>query len=117
MSRSSSVSTKDRASQNKRPKPPKQRRDDSESFDVRSQYTPFFPQPQPQPTWVSGAQYPMSSQPFNGAMQTNYHNPMSLGQYIPQTQQFGAPMMNNGVMQGYNNMSQVSIILSDQGAI
>jgi hypothetical protein len=111
MSRSSSLSTKDRASQNKRPKAPKQRRDDSESFDVRSQYTPFFPQPQG-PTWASTQQFaPTGPQPFNGVVQTNYPNPMQ-PQFIPQpAPQFnpGMPInnMNNGNMPMYNPMSQV----------
>jgi hypothetical protein len=112
MSRSSSVSTKDRASQSKRPKATKQRRDDSESFDVRSQYTPFFPHPQPQVTWVPGPQYPpMVSQPFNGAVQNNYQNQMPMGQFVPPTPQFNAAMMGNGSMQAYNNMPQVSMKL------
>lgn len=114
MSRSSSVSTKDRASQNKRPKPPKQRRDDSESFDVRSQYTPFFPQPQG-PTWAPTQQFtPMGPQPFNGVVQNNYLNPMQT-QFIPPAPQFNPGMainnMNSGNMQSnmpmYNPMPQV----------
>ena len=120
MSRSSSVSTKDRASQNKRPKPPKQRRDDSESFDVRSQYTPFFPQPQG-PTWAPPQQFaPMGPQPFNGAVPNNYPNPMQ-PQFIPPAPQFpqGMPIsnMNNGSMQSnmpiYNPMQQVIISYSN----
>jgi len=105
MSRSSSVSTKDRAAQNKRPKPPKQRRDDSESFDRRSQYTPFFPQPQV-PTWVPQPQYStMSTQPFNATLQNNYQ-PAIPPQYVQPSQQYNQNMMSNGNMQQYNNMAQ-----------
>ena len=108
MSRSSSVSTKDRSGQSKRAKAPKQRRDDNESFDVRSQYTPFFPQQQIPQTWVPSPQYsPMAPQQFNGAVQNNYQTPMSQ-QYGQPNQQFNPIMMNNGNMQPYNTMPQVS---------
>jgi hypothetical protein len=105
MSRSSSVSTKDR-SQSKKPKAPKQRRDDSESFDVRSQYTPFYAQPQ-MPTWTPTPQYsPVGPQPFNGPVQSTYQHPMP-AQFGPPTQQFNSGQMNNGSMQAYNNIPQV----------
>lgn len=106
MSRSSSVSTKDRASQNKRPKTTKQRRDEPESFDVRSQYTAFYPQPQV-PTWLPTPQYPpMVSQQFNaGVAQNGYQNPLP-SQFVPPTQQYNQAMMVNGGMQAYNNMPQ-----------
>lgn len=106
MSRSSSVSTKDRVSQGKRPKPPKQRRDDSESFDKRSQYTPFYPQPQG-PTWVSQPQFnPMNPQQFNGAIQSAYTNAMPT-QFVQPAQQFNSGMIGNSTMQPYGNMQQV----------
>jgi len=113
MSRSSSVSTKDRASQNKKPKQTKQRRDDSESFDVRSQYTPFFPQPQG-PTWAPAQQFaPMGPQQFNGVVQNNYPTPMQQPQFMPPTQQFNAGMpisnMNSGSIPGYSAMPQVNM--------
>lgn len=109
MSRSSSVSTKDR-SQSKKPKTTKQRRDDSESFDVRSQYTPFYSQPQ-MPTWTSTPQYsPVGPQPFNGPVQNTYQHPMP-AQFGPPTQQFNPGQMNNGNMQAYNNMPQVSSLV------
>jgi hypothetical protein len=107
MSRSSSVSTKDRSGQAKRAKPAKQRRDDNESFDVRSQYTPFFPQ-QPMPTWAPTPQYsPVVPQQFNGSgVQGNYQNPMPQ-QFGPPNQQFNQVMMNNPGVQTYSNMPQV----------
>jgi hypothetical protein len=109
MSRSSSVSTKDRAVQNKRPKATKQRRDDSENFDVRSQYTPFFPQPQV-PTWVSAPQYsPVVTQQYGaGASPNSYQNPGPTP-FVPPAQQFNQPMMTNGASQAYNNMPQVNV--------
>ncbi|KAF4628086.1 hypothetical protein G7Y89_g10070 [Cudoniella acicularis] len=105
MSRSSSVSTKDRSSQNRKPKPAKQRRDDSDSFDVRSQYTPFFPQPQ-MPTWTPTPHYsPVAPQPFNGPVQNLYQNPMP-PQFTAPAQQFSSSSMNNGNMQVYNPVPQ-----------
>jgi hypothetical protein len=106
MSRSSSVSTKDKTGQSKKPKAAKQRRDDSESFDVRSQYTPFFPQPQMQ-SWIPTAHYaPMGPQQFSGGGQNAYQNSMP-PQFVGQTQQFSSIPVNNGNMQTYNNMPQV----------
>ncbi|CAG8979077.1 hypothetical protein HYALB_00000206 [Hymenoscyphus albidus] len=105
MSRSSSVSTKDRSGQGKRTKTTKQRRDDSESFDVRSQYTPFFPQPQ-MSAWTPSQHYsPMVPQPFNGAGQGVYQTPIPQ-QFSAPVQQFNPAPINNGNMQGYNTMQQ-----------
>ncbi|KAI0407652.1 hypothetical protein F4802DRAFT_520646 [Xylaria palmicola] len=50
VSRASSVSAKDKSNLGKRGKTGKQRRDDSESFDSRSQYIKYFA-PQPQMEW------------------------------------------------------------------
>ena len=107
MSRSSSVSTKDRAGQTKRSKPPKQRRDDSDSFDVRSMYTPIFPQQQvPGPTWAPNPQYPPLGvqQPFVTGVQNAYS--VGNSQFVPQTQHYNPAMMNNGSMPGYANVPQ-----------
>jgi len=102
ISRSSSVSVKDRTGAGKRGKPGKQRRDDSESFDVRSQYTPFFP-PQQQPSWSPVPQYgPMVSQ-FNNTMQNTYPGAPA-PTYGQPPQQFHAPMMGSGMMPTYNQM-------------
>lgn len=102
MSRSSSVSTKDR-SQSKKPK--KQRRDDSESFDVRSQYTPFFPQPQ-LPTWAPTPQYsPAGPQPFNGNVPNSFQHSMP-SQYGPPAQQYNHVQMNSGTMPVYSTTPQ-----------
>ncbi|ESZ92665.1 hypothetical protein SBOR_6926 [Sclerotinia borealis F-4128] len=101
MSRSSSVSMKDKG---KRGKAGKQRRDDSESFDVRSQYTPYFPQQQAQPAWIPTQSYgTMGVQQFNGVMPSNYQNQMP-AQFVPPPQPFVPTMMNSGNMQPYNNM-------------
>ncbi|KAF5626469.1 R3H domain protein [Fusarium tjaetaba] len=55
VSRASSVSAKDKSNIGKRGKTGKQRRDDSDSFDSRHQYTPYWgPQQQ---TWISQPQY------------------------------------------------------------
>ncbi|KAM3074655.1 hypothetical protein ACMFMG_008083 [Clarireedia jacksonii] len=106
MSRSSSVSTKDKTGQGKRGKLGKQRRDDSESFDVRSQYTPFFPQQQAQPSWVPTQNYaPMGVQQYNGVVQGNYQNQIQ-PQFVPPPQQFNPTLMSNGSMQSYSNIPQ-----------
>ena len=108
MSRSSSVSTKDRAGQGKKAKPVKQRREDSDNFDVRSQYTPFFPQQAPTgPTWASAPQYsPMVPQQFNGVAQNGFQSMPQ--QFAPQNPSFNPPMMNNGNVQAYANTPPVS---------
>lgn len=110
MSRSSSVSTKDRAGQGKKAKPVKQRREDSDNFDVRSQYTPFFPQQAPAgPTWAPTPQYPpMVPQQYNGVVQNGYQSmPQQFG---PQNQSFTPGMMNNGNVPTYTNIPPVSIL-------
>ncbi|RKF64885.1 putative r3h domain-containing protein [Erysiphe neolycopersici] len=98
ISRSSSLSAKDRTSLNKKTKPLKQRRDDSESFDSRSQYAPFFPQSQG-PTWIPSTQYsPIAPQLLNGTNRP-FQIPLSPQQYNPAT-------VNFGNMQSFN-MTQV----------
>ena len=106
MSRSSSVSTKDRAGLSKKSKPAKQRREDNESFDKRSEYTTFFP-PQQMPSWVPGAQYPqMVPQAFNGNVQGNFPPPMP-PQFSSPNPHFNPSMMGNPAMQ--YNMPQVRL--------
>jgi hypothetical protein len=111
VSRSSSISAADRSGQGKRGKPAKQRRDDSEGFDVRSQYTPFFP-PQQQPTWAPMPQYTTNNVPqFGNTMQTAYQNTHPFGQQ----QQFHPSMMPNNNVPPYGQMHpnlipQVSIL-------
>ncbi|KAF5617755.1 R3H domain protein [Fusarium sp. NRRL 25303] len=65
VSRASSVSAKDKSNVGKRGKTGKQRRDDSDSFDSRHQYTPYWgPQQQ---TWISQPQYMPPSNTQYGA--------------------------------------------------
>ncbi|KAM0491251.1 hypothetical protein ACHAP8_010825 [Fusarium lateritium] len=65
ISRASSVSAKDKSIAGKRGKPGKQRRDDSDSFDSRHHYTPYWgPQQQ---TWVPQPQYMPPPNPQYGA--------------------------------------------------
>lgn len=82
ISRASSVSAKDRAALGKKGKTGKQRRDDSESFDSRSQYTPFYHHSQ-QATWVK-PQFMLTGNlvniPYNTQQQPQ-------GQPLPQQQQ------------------------------
>ncbi|RGP72258.1 r3h 1 [Fusarium sporotrichioides] len=65
ISRASSVSAKDKSNLGKRGKTGKQRRDDSDSFDSRHHYTPYWgPQQQ---TWVPQPQYMPPPNPQYGA--------------------------------------------------
>lgn len=120
MSRSSSVSTKDRAAQNKRSKPLKQRRDDLDGFDVRSQYTPIFPQQQvPVPTWAPTPQYAHMGmqQPFNNTVPNSYQGQMA-PHYVPTPQQFNIGMLSSGNLQNYPNIPQpVSGLLNSSSVI
>ncbi|KAL3424627.1 R3H domain-containing protein [Phlyctema vagabunda] len=104
MSRSSSVSARDKSVQPRRGKQGKQRRDDSDSFDSRSQYLAFYP-PQQQPAAWAPQQYStMGPQPYPQTTQ-NYINPMP-PQYASANQQFNPGMVSNGNAQQYNNMGQ-----------
>lgn len=100
ISRSSSLSAKDRTSLNKKTKLLKQRRDDSESFDSRSQYAPFFPQSQG-PTWIPSTQYsPIAPQFINGTNRP-FQLPISPQQYNP-------TIGSSGNMQSFNLTQQYS---------
>ncbi|KAJ8106583.1 hypothetical protein ONZ43_g7020 [Nemania bipapillata] len=99
VSRASSVSAKDKSSVGKRGKTGKQRRDDSESFDSRSQYIKYFA-PQPQMEW--------SPHFIPANMQYNGQAPQPYQYQIPQPYQTppqGYPTMmpNNGYPQ-YSNV-------------
>ncbi|KJK84639.1 hypothetical protein H634G_00160 [Metarhizium anisopliae BRIP 53293] len=70
MSRTSSISASNKTGSTKRGKSGKQRRDDSDSFDSRNQYTPYWgPQQQ---TWVPQSQ--------------GQYVPSASGQFVPQPQ-------------------------------
>ncbi|KAI1751706.1 hypothetical protein F4782DRAFT_175748 [Xylaria castorea] len=79
VSRASSVSAKDKSNLGKRGKTGKQRRDDSESFDSRSQYIKYFHPPQTQTEW------PSHFVPTN--MQYNSQVPQPYQYQIPPTYQ------------------------------
>ena len=113
MSRASSVSAKDKSNLGRRGKSGRQRRDDSESFDSRSQYTPYYGHLQ-QPTWTSqymppgNAQYnEQYSQQYSQQMQPPYPTPMSTG-YGPPAQGYPQMIPNSGFAQ-YNPMTGVSV--------
>lgn len=102
MSRASSVSGREKSNLGKRGKTGKQRRDDSESFDSRSQYTAWFGTHHysgPAPAgWVP--QYvPIGNSQFNGQVQQPYPNAMQ--QPYPQAAQGYQQMMPQGQMNGY----------------
>ncbi|KAI9738519.1 MAG: hypothetical protein M1818_005416 [Claussenomyces sp. TS43310] len=107
MSRSSSVSTRDRSGAGKRGKTGKQRRDDSETFDVRSQYTPYFPPSQQhQQSWTTVPQYaPISVPQFTSPMQASYQGEPS-SHYLPSTQQFPPAMIGPASIQPFNQIPQ-----------
>lgn len=96
MSRSSSISVKDRNGQNK--KKSKQRRDGDDGFESRATFTPFYGQPAS--AWTPTQQYmPMMGQQYNGSMQGVYPTPPS---------PYGQSMPNYGPPQGqWNGMQQM----------
>lgn len=103
VSRASSVSAKEKAGVSKR-KPPKQRRDDSESFDSRSNYIAYCgPQ---QPAWGGIPQYiPIANAQYNVAspyQQQQYSNPLQ-PIYGP-NQSYPAQPPNNGYAPSYNQV-------------
>jgi hypothetical protein len=84
----------------------KKHRTDSESFDVRSQYTPFFPPQQP-PGWQPVSQYaPMGIPQYGSALQNPYTGP-SAPQYGASPQQFHPTMVPGGAPPSYHQMPQV----------
>lgn len=101
MSRSSSVSNKDRSGKRSRGK---QRREDSESFDARSQYKAYYPTPQ-QPAWTSSPHMVHSNMtgPRNGVLLTNNYPNMA---YPPMAQQYQSPMMAGAGTMQYNQIAQ-----------
>jgi hypothetical protein len=105
ISRSSSVSVKDKSAPNRRGKSGKQRRDDAESFDVRSQYTPMFPH-QSQQAWAPRPQYaPISVQQFNTNMQSGFQL-MPGPQFVAPGQQYQPGMGAVPGMMPYNQAPQ-----------
>ncbi|KAK4122327.1 hypothetical protein N657DRAFT_657171 [Parathielavia appendiculata] len=100
VSRASSVSAKDKPNGGKR-KANKQRRDDSENFESRSQYI-AWPQ---HPAWgPSAPQYfPVNAAPFNAQFQPPYPTPPQ--SMYPPGQAYTPPMMpNNGFTPQYAGM-------------
>lgn len=104
VSRASSVSAKDKPNNGKRKT---KRRDDSESFESRSQYVAWCgPQ---HPTWgPSAPQYfPVNAAPFNGQFQQPY--PSAPQPIYPPGQSFAPQMVpNNGFNPQYAGMQTVS---------
>lgn len=111
VSRASSVSAKDKPSVKK--KANKQRRDDSESFDSRSQYVVYYGGPQ-QSTWGPAPQaYPINNVPYNVQYQAPY--PAAVPTYAPnqaysqnqgyqQNQAYPQMVPNNGFAPQYGSM-------------
>ncbi|KAI1105084.1 hypothetical protein F4804DRAFT_341346 [Jackrogersella minutella] len=101
VSRASSVSAKDRSTLGKRGKMGKQRRDDSESFDSRSQYQPYY-NPH-QPNWTP--QYiPVGHPQYNSPVQQPYQNQMPQTFAPPPPPQAYPPMMPNNAFPQYGSM-------------
>jgi len=101
MSRSSSVSNKDRSGKRGR----KQRREDSESFDARSSYTAYYPTQTQQPAWTPK---PIMANNMNMGVARNgapMPNTYQNAPYPQMAQQYQNPMMGGGAMQ-YNQMGQ-----------
>ncbi|XDG04050.1 hypothetical protein ABKA04_003665 [Annulohypoxylon sp. FPYF3050] len=91
VSRASSVSAKDKSTLGKRGKTGKQRRDDSESFDSRSQYQPYY-NPH-QPNWTPHY-VPIGHPQYNNPVQQPYQTQMPQA-YAPPPQAYPAMMPNN----------------------
>lgn len=102
MSRASSVSARDRSTQTKR-KAAKQRRDDSESFDSRSQYVAWCT-PQQQ-TWVSPQYIPVGNPQFNGQFQQP--RPNALQPVYGTNPTYSQVMPNNGYASQFNPIPPV----------
>lgn len=99
VSRSSSVSMGDKSGQIKRGKT-KHRRLDSGSFDVRSQYTQYYPQTQ-QATWGGGSQYgAMGMSSFSSPEPNAFQSQLS-PQFGLNNQPFNLQFMSNGAVPGY----------------
>ena len=108
VSRASSVSAKDKPNGGKR-KATKQRRDDSESFESRSQYVAWCgPQ---HPSWPTSAPqyFPVNAAPFNGQFQQQAYPTAPQPMYAPPGQPYTPQLMpNNGFAPQYTGMPAVS---------
>ncbi|KAI5857342.1 hypothetical protein GGS23DRAFT_388336 [Durotheca rogersii] len=99
VSRASSVSAKDKSNLSKRGKTSKQRRDDSESFDSRSQYTAYY-HPH-QPNWTAPQYIPIGHPQYTGPTQQPYQGPIPQPYAAPQ----GYPaMVPNNAFPPYVNV-------------
>lgn len=127
VSRASSVSGKDRVNTNSKRKT-KQRRDDSESFDTRSNYVSIAWSAGPQqPTWapVTSQYFPVNGGPFTGQQYQNPY-PVAGGPIQPiqpvqpvqpvygQNQAYPQMIPNNGFPPQYNGVPTVSLTHSCQ---
>ncbi|KAI0456948.1 hypothetical protein F5B21DRAFT_119702 [Xylaria acuta] len=102
VSRASSVSAKDKSNLGKRGKTGKQRRDDSESFDSRSQYVKYFPPPQPQAEW--SPHFVATNMQYNGQVPQpyQYQLPPTYQNYPTAPQGYPTMIPGNGYPQ-YGN--------------
>ncbi|KAK1654719.1 R3H domain-containing protein [Colletotrichum phormii] len=104
VSRASSVSAREKPGVSKRGKTGKQRRDDSDSFDSRHNYTPYWgPQQQ---TWMPQPQYVPVSNQYGAPVQQPYPNQIPAAPYNTTPTQTFAPMMpNTAYNAAYPNMT------------
>ncbi|KAK6856698.1 hypothetical protein PG995_006885 [Apiospora arundinis] len=110
MSRASSVSGKEKSNIGRRGKTGKQRRDDSESFDSRSQYTPYYGTNPHQPSWAQAQYVAVGNMPYNGQAQQPYQAPMPQG--YPQAGPAYPQMMPQGPMSGFPPYDPMATVLS-----
>ncbi|TEA14034.1 R3H domain-containing protein 1 [Colletotrichum sidae] len=103
ISRASSVSARDKSNAGKRGKTGKQRRDDSDSFDSRHNYTPYWGPQQQQQTWMAQPQYVPVANQYGAPVQQSYSGPIQAPYNTTPTQSF-APMMPNSGYNSYHNM-------------
>ncbi|KAI1336757.1 hypothetical protein F5Y15DRAFT_418579 [Xylariaceae sp. FL0016] len=101
ISRASSVSAREKSTLGKRGKSGKQRREDSESFESRSQFRAYY-HPQPVPDWSAQYMSPNMppNMPYNGQMQQPFQYPMPQAYQAPaQAYPAMVPIPNNGYPQ------------------
>lgn len=95
VSRASSVSAREKSALGKRGKTGKQRRDDSESFDSRSLYTPYYTHPH-QPHMWAPVHMPVGSNTARYTPQQQPPQPPFAPMYVASGQPYASPMTASG---------------------
>ncbi len=100
------MSAKDKSNLGKKGKAGR-RRDDSEGFDSRSQYTAYYGHPQ-QTTWVTQQYIPVANTPFTAQIpQPSYQSPIIPPTYGASNQAYQPTMAGTGYMPPANTVQPV----------